>query len=240
MAELIKSAGSLVAAGEIAGTSDETLAKWRDGQTRPSFFGLAALAAAAGRSLDWLLYGESAELRELQASMAFRAQHDLPGDFDATVVRLKETMERASRGHDLADFALIPRYNVQASAGSGVVAVDESEIERIAFRLDWLREIGIDPKEAGLLTATGDSMSPTIPDGALMLVDRRKDQQLRSGYIYVIVLDGEVLVKRLSRNVDKTIDLISDNPLYPVKTIRQVDFDGLFIAGRVFWVGRKL
>lgn len=138
------------------------------------------------------------------------------------------------------EFALLPRYDVEASAGAGMTALEELEIERIAFRMDWLREIGLDPKQAGLLTARGDSMSPTIPDGSLMLVDLRKGDQPRTGLIYVIVLDGELLVKRISRNVDKTIDLISDNPLYPVQKIAQVDFDKLFIAGRVFWFGRRI
>lgn len=138
------------------------------------------------------------------------------------------------------EFALLPRYSVSASAGSGLVALEEQEIERIAFRRDWLHEMGIDAREAGLVTASGDSMDPTIPDGAMMLVVRRHGEPVRSGFIYVLVLDGEVLVKRIMRNVDGTFDLISDNPLYPVQKVRQVDLDGLQIAGRVFWVGRKI
>lgn len=138
------------------------------------------------------------------------------------------------------EFALIPRYAVEASAGPGLAVLEETEIERIAFRLEWLREIGLDPEQAAMLTARGDSMGETIPDGALMLVDKRKDQPIISGCIYVIVLDGDLLVKRVSRNVDKTLDLISDNPIYPIQKISQTQFDGLFIAGRVFWIGRKI
>lgn len=138
------------------------------------------------------------------------------------------------------EFALLPRYSVSASAGMGLVALEEREIERIAFRRDWLHEMGIDAREAGLVTASGDSMDPTIPDGAMMLVVRRHGEPIRSGFIYVLVLDGEVLVKRIMRNVDGTFDLISDNPLYPVQKVRQVDLDGLHIAGRVFWVGRRI
>jgi phage repressor protein C with HTH and peptisase S24 domain len=138
------------------------------------------------------------------------------------------------------EFALLPRYSVSASAGTGLVALEEQEIERIAFRRDWLHEMGIDAREAGLVTASGDSMDPTIPDGAMMLVVRRHGEPIRSGFIYVLVLDGEVLVKRIMRNVDGTFDLISDNPLYPVQKVRQVDLDGLHIAGRVFWVGRRI
>lgn len=152
--------------------------------------------------------------------------------------------EAASPGPGLKgigpEFALIPRFDVQASAGHGVTVLEEIEIERIAFRLDWLREIGLDPEQCSMLTSRGDSMGDTIPDGSLMLVDRRPDQPIVSGCIYVIVLDGDLLVKRVSRNVDRTIDLISDNPIYPVQKITQTNLDGLRIAGRVFWVGRKL
>lgn len=167
--------------------------------------------------MDWLLEGGPPGYPQRTASTG---EFDLPAD--------------------LREFALLPRYSVTASAGFGLVSAEEVEVERIAFRLDWLREIGLDPQQAGLLSASGDSMHPTIPDGALILVDRRENQPIRSGFIYVIVLDGEVLVKRISRNVDGTIDLISDNALYPVKAVRQVDFDRLTIAGRVFWVGRRL
>jgi len=138
------------------------------------------------------------------------------------------------------EFALLPRYSVSASAGSGLQAIDEGEVERLAFRREWLLEMGLDPRQAGLVTAKGDSMAPTIPDGALMLLDQRNGEPLRSGYIYVVVLHGDVLVKRVMRNVDGTVDLISDNPVYPVQKINQVDLDGLHIAGRVFWIGRKL
>ncbi len=146
----------------------------------------------------------------------------------------------AGANANVTEFALLPRYSVAASAGSGLVALEEQEIERIAFRRDWLHEMGIDAREAGLVTASGDSMDPTIPDGAMMLVVRRHGEPIRSGFIYVLVLDGEVLVKRIMRNVDGTFDLISDNPLYPVQKVRQVDLDGLHIAGRVFWVGRRI
>lgn len=177
---------------------------------------VAALGVAASVPLDWLVHGWA------------------PNRSPTRVVAL------AAENGEAQEFALLPRYSVHVSAGTGLVTQEEVEVERIAFRLDWLHEIGLAPNDAGLLTAAGDSMFPTIPDGALMLVDRRKDQPIRSGYIYVIVLAGEVLVKRVSRNVDQTIDLISDNPLYPVKNIPQSAFDDLFIAGRVFWIGRKI
>lgn len=55
---VIEELGGLKKAAEIAGTSDETLANWRDGRTRPTFFGMAALTEATGRDLNWLAKGE--------------------------------------------------------------------------------------------------------------------------------------------------------------------------------------
>ena len=200
--------------GRRAGIPEGSLRQYLAG-SMPGADKLAAITEAADVSADWLLLGRGQKRQESLATVEGPA--GLP-----------------------PEFALLPRYDVSASAGHGLVPVGELEVERIAFRMDWLRESGLDPRQAALLTAAGDSMHPTIPDGALILVDKRADQPIRSGFIYVIILDGEVLVKRLSRNVDGTIDLISDNPLYPVKSIRQTDFDRLTIAGRVFWVGRKL
>ena len=194
------------------GVSKTTIANYERGDRMPEGEFLEILAKEVGADLNWL-FGRSSAVGDGHAGIP------------ASVA---------------AEFAFLPRYSVSASAGGGLVALDEQEIERIAFRQDWLHELGIDARQAGLLTATGDSMDPTIPDGALMLIDRRQGEPVRSGYIYVLVLDGELLVKRLMRNIDGTIDLISDNALYPVQRVHQGEFDGLRVAGRVFWVGRRL
>jgi transcriptional regulator with XRE-family HTH domain len=58
----------LKAASKIIGVSDESLAQWRDGKARPSFFGLQKLADAAGVSLDWLATGKLPEAPAPQPS----------------------------------------------------------------------------------------------------------------------------------------------------------------------------
>lgn len=57
LSEVIDLLGGLKSAAGFAGTSDETLANWRDGRRRPNFFGMQGLANAAGKSLDWLATG---------------------------------------------------------------------------------------------------------------------------------------------------------------------------------------
>jgi len=213
----IESIGGLGPASEIAGVSHDTLAKWRDGKVRPAFFGLANIASAAGKSLDWVLRGDE-------------------GRSDERVPPLASFYE----GDDQQDFTLVPRVGVSASAGHGLVAMTEEITERLAFKTDWLREMGLSPALVGLLTCSGDSQDPVIKDGALMLVDLRPDQHIRSGNFYIVVLDGDVLVKLVNRRVDGTIELISHNPAYPKEIIDSQQLDKLTIPGRVVWAGQKL
>jgi phage repressor protein C with HTH and peptisase S24 domain len=214
---VIESIGGLGPASEIAGVSHDTLAKWRDGKVRPAFFGLANVAAASGKSLDWVLRGD--ENRQDERVPALASFYD---------------------GDDQQDFTLVPRVGVSASAGHGLVALAEEITERLAFKTEWLRDMGLSPAFCGLLTCSGDSQDPVIKDGALMLVDMRPDQKVRSGNFYIVVLDGDVLVKLVNRRVDGTIELISHNSAYPKEIIDSQQLDKLTIPGRVVWAGQKL
>lgn len=138
-----------------------------------------------------------------------------------------------------ADLALIPRYEVQAGAGSGLVPVSEVATEALAFRRDWLRQIGVSPQQAALVTADGDSMAPTIPDRSIMLVDLAI-RDVRNGHIYILIVAGAVVVKRVQINTDRTVVLISDNSRYDREVISQDRLADLHIAGRVVWVGHMI
>lgn len=63
------------------------------------------------------------------------------------------------------------------------------------------------------LRAKGDSMAPTIPDGALVLV--REQPDVESGAIAAVLVNGdtEATLKRVKRQ-GKTVILIPDNPAY--------------------------
>lgn len=208
---VIDSVGGLTKAGALVGVTDETIAKWRDGKVKPPLFGLATIAAAAGKSVDWIVFG--------------------PIAFDAG---------QTAEIDDMREFSLVPRLGVSASAGFGLEAMAEEVTERLAFRTEWLREMGLSPRYSGLLTCSGDSQDPVIKDGALMLVDLRPDQPIRSGNFYVIVLDGDVLVKLVNRRIDGTIELLSHNPIYPTEVIDAGRLEKLSVPGRVVWTGQKL
>lgn len=137
------------------------------------------------------------------------------------------------------DFALVPRFDVEASAGHGAVVGGETEGQRMAFRRDWLAERGLEAAKLAAITAKGDSMEPTIPAGALLLLDLRAADlgaALPDG-IYVLHVDGLLSVKRLQRVPDGSWLVISDNPLYKEWPVRAA---GLRIVGRVVWLGHEL
>ncbi len=67
----------------------------------------------------------------------------------------------------------------------------------------------------------GDSMEPVLQQGEIIVcsyVDQSLwEYNVKSGYVYVVVTDRDVLVKRVQNRLkeEKTIELESDNPDYP-------------------------
>ena len=139
----------------------------------------------------------------------------------------------------MAGFVLVPKFEVQASAGGGIDngALAHGPSEMIAFREDWLRSLGVNPRFAQALVARGDSMEPTIRDGDLLLVDRAIDRVVDEG-IYVVTVAGLVLVKRLQMRRDGTLVLRSDNGRYEDEVVPPGELDTIVIEGRVRWIAR--
>ncbi|MDR1710020.1 MAG: hypothetical protein LBS70_09920 [Candidatus Accumulibacter sp.] len=144
---------------------------------------------------------------------------------------------RQMRYIDSDGFVYVPRYDVQASAGHGSVIYDESIVDRLAFKREWIQHLGLDPSQLALIDVRGDSMSPTIDSGDILLLDTRNDQAKSEG-VYVINLNGALLVKRLRIRISGAIEIVSDNPQYGSETISKEELAGLIIVGRVVWHGR--
>lgn len=138
-----------------------------------------------------------------------------------------------------SDFISIPRLSVHASAGNGAVMLAEDPVGLMAFQTDWLRKRNINPEFASVISATGDSMEPTIRDGDVLLVDRSIDT-IRDQGIYVAVVGGMVVVKRVQVRADRAVILKSDNGLYGEEIFEESRIDQLQIVGRVMWFGRSI
>ncbi len=138
-------------------------------------------------------------------------------------------------------FVLVPRYNIEASAGGGSVVHSEQIVDHLAFKADWVhKELGTDPKNLLLVHSIGDSMEPTIRSGDLLLVDRNKSQMKGDG-IYLINLDDGLMVKRIEWLLDGSVVIRGDNAIVSrEQALSSGDMEKLHILGRVVWVGSKI
>ncbi len=220
---------SIHAFGKRAGINDTSMRAYLK-DTMPGLDKLVAIAEAGGVTLDWLArgIGPKALLSSGFAEPDFVAY---TADGNAIAVEAK--------GYAPADFALVPRLDIQASAGNGRIALHEEPLEYLAFQSDWLRRRGVNPDAARILTARGDSMEETIRDGDVLLVDTSVNR-IRDNSIYVVVYGDMVLVKRVHGRINGSLQLISDNPRYPAEEVSAGEVDQLNIAGRVMWFGRSI
>ncbi len=133
------------------------------------------------------------------------------------------------------DWVDVPRLPLGASAGPGVLALEELPIGAFRFSSRWLREQGLDPRMLSAIRVEGDSMEGTLRDGDEILVDR-SPRPLRDG-IHVVRTGEALLVKRVDLGRPGTITLVSDNPAYrPI----ELPAEDVQVIGRVVWKSGRL
>ena len=96
-------------------------------------------------------------------------------------------------------------------------------------------------KNLKLLSAYGDSMAGTFEDGDVLLIDSGVSAIDRDG-IYVYSRDGELQIKRLQREDDGSLTVISDNPRYRDRRISRTDRSTYRVHGRALlaWTAKVL
>lgn len=219
----IKDAGGVGHVSRASGVSPRTLNLYTTvGGADPKIGKVAAVARVCGVSLDWLM-GMSPE--DTQGAVRFR----LGPAMSAAV----ETID------GIEDIFQVPLLDVRVAAGSGAWNTRAETIGTFPFSRRYLRRLGIDPRTVHALQAHGDSMFPTISDGALVLVDTSA-REIQSDGIYVFVADEFARIKRLQRGLDGSLNFISDNPAYPPERVSRAQLQKLDIAGRAFWCDRAL
>jgi phage repressor protein C with HTH and peptisase S24 domain len=134
----------------------------------------------------------------------------------------------------------VARVPVRASAGPGAIPDEESPRPYFAFDPIWLRAMTGSPgPRLSVIRVEGDSMAPTLSAGDDILVDLADAaDRLRDG-IYVLRVDGTLLVKRLAIHpVGRRVTVQSDNPAY--SDLPDCGLDEIECIGRVIWAGRKI
>jgi phage repressor protein C with HTH and peptisase S24 domain len=186
-----------------------TLHRYRGGRELPSS-ALVSLARATGVRLEWLATGEGPMQGEAAPELAPATP---PG------------------------YVLLPLVEARAAAGSNGGLRSDHLVDFIAFSESFLKQtLRRSPKNLALLTASGDSMDPTIRDGDLLLVDTSA-RRIEGSFIYVLAIGGGLLVKRIDLRRDGSVILKSDNPKYAAEDVPAAETPTLQVLGQVIWQG---
>ena len=130
----------------------------------------------------------------------------------------------------------VARLDVRASAGPGGLVEGEARRQPGMFPPALLRQLGVRPGAASMIEVQGDSMSPLLEHGDEILVDGDQRAVKGRGGVFVLRLDGELMVKRL-RPALGGLEVVSENPVYPLRFVRAGEVE---VLGRVAWLGRAL
>ena len=199
------------------GIHPETLRGYERGANKPDFSLLRDYSQRFSVDLHWLLTGAG----------------------DMLLPDQKPTFKEISEAKGLIN---LPMYqHVHASAGPGALPVGEKISSAISFEEKYLRDMGATPAHCVVIEARGDSMSPGIIDGALLIVDLSQTT-VDDGRIYVFNVGETVVVKRASWSLSQKLTLKSDNPAYnyPDDTFSKEDAEALSVVGRVVFQGRRV
>ncbi len=164
-----------------------------------------------------------------KAAMSARAARD--SEFTEGEIALIE----AHYGIELtSDCVELEYIQINPSCGRGTVVLDEADVTPVKIGREIIRELWKipQPSDLKLFKASGDSMETIIEDGNILLVDTSR-RDFNNGGIFVLTINNDWYVKRLRLRVTGELDIISDNPKYPMETLKPNSDVEITIVGRV-------
>ncbi|MCU8443419.1 S24 family peptidase [Vibrio vulnificus] len=137
------------------------------------------------------------------------------------------------------EYAMIPGYRVQVSAGHGSIAPEtERPVRYLAFRRKWLNHRGFNEKDLAIVWANGDSMEPTIHNNDTLVVHMGRNKP-QDGHIYIFRNEDQLFVKRY-QNILGAWRLISDNKIYDKVDIKKEDQHQFEVVGQVVHIAKDI
>ena len=199
----------------FASVSVETIKRYENGKTNPTNDNLSKIANALGIDIKNLYDSVSPSMSPSGKNLSLS-----PKNLSPSPPNLKPQ-------NDMIRIPLL--HHINASAGSGAINELPKEIEHRGFTKEILREsFGVvgDYQNLFIIHSFGNSMHPTIPQNALLLVQKGIPLE---GQICVARIGEEMFVKRIAKL--PKIRLLSDNERYdPINITDEMDFE---IIGRV-------
>ncbi|WP_152525375.1 helix-turn-helix transcriptional regulator [Marinobacter sp. EN3] len=140
----------------------------------------------------------------------------------------------ASKGLDVVR-AQLPRGTMDP----GRFIAESAGIDGLTFTREWLERKGVQPKDLVFTRVPDDTMSPTVREGNLVVIDGTRDSFATDG-IYAMMIDGEIAVRRVQRHFTGGIIFRCDNQAYADQHLSSKEIEDLFIMGKVIWAGGEM
>lgn len=196
-------------AAEAAKVGLSSLHRWIAGEGMPAFNSLALLASAVGVSLDWIASGRG-EMYPAEGQVA--------------------------QAGDDGVYAYVPLYDARISQGHGAWSDGARILTMLAFTKYSLHKKGLIASQLAAVRVDGDSNEPFLKDGDTVMVDLSRNL-IQGEAFYVIRLDDLLYAKRLQRDLDGGVRVISANTAYPAINVPADRLERLQVVGRVVWSG---
>lgn len=211
LAERIRQCADLAGSGDelarLTAIPRRTLEYYLTGQSEPKVARCVDIAKAVGVDIGWLASGEGDKLKGVSV------QFD-PED----------------------KYAYVPLYDARCSAGNGSWNEGAKILTMLAFTAYSLRKQGLEPAQLSAIRVDGDSMEGMLSDGDTVMINHAR-RTLEGEAVYVIRLDDHLYAKRLQRQFDGSIHIISENKAYKDMIVPKQQLNELEILGRVVWAG---
>lgn len=156
---------------------------------------------------------------------------------DALGVSLPEFF--ACKDDELPEVEFVPLVKAVPRAGTGGLEVDDEHVRLYSFHSSFLRRKQGTPETMRLFKIDGDSMEKTLFPGDLIMVNTRQ-VHISTGGIYLIRLEGELMVKRLENRPGGILLIRSDNDRYDDLSVdKNNESLDLEVFGRMVWSCRE-
>lgn len=220
--------------------SEKGVEKWFKGLGFPSQDKYMVIAPLLQVNTMWLQTGEGKKKPQVYVlGMALENDTALPLQSDVEEQTTHYFQHDRVRTEPGPDDVVVEQYrDVNMAAGSGANNHESEAGSKMTFKKTWMEFKGYKPNECCVVYAKGDSMTPVINDGSVILVNR-KDKEIVDGKYYALNYGGDARVKVLEKDYDG-IWIKSINPEHKPEKIKYDEIDKLHIIGRVVWVGNEL
>lgn len=133
-----------------------------------------------------------------------------------------------------SDCIEVEYIHINPSCGYGTALMDEPDITPIKLGKKMIETVlrVTDVNNLKIFKASGDSMTDTIDDNDLLLVDMGRTDYTNGG-IFLLQKNNDWFIKRLHLKLSGELEVISDNPKYEKETFNPNTDIEIAVRGRI-------